>query len=75
MSVHRHAQTMLAEAQAAREWWTGSVRSLAVSVRVSVPVEVAQTQLPRSCRLPDKYPKVRLQLHVSNRRVDLINEG
>ncbi len=45
-------------------------------VRVSVPVAVAQMQLPKI--LPaflDESPKVRLQLHVNNRRVDIINEG
>lgn len=75
-SVHRHAQSMLAEAQAARE----AVDRLSAEprgiVRVSVPVGMAQQQMPRL--LPEflaRYPQVRLQLHVSNRRVDVINEG
>lgn len=75
-SVHRHAQSMLAEAQAARE----AVDRLSVeprgSVRVSVPVTMAQQQFPKL--LPEfmaQYPKVRVQLTVSNRRVDVINEG
>ncbi|HTL14993.1 MAG TPA: LysR family transcriptional regulator [Thermomonas sp.] len=75
-SVHRHAQSMLAEAQAARE----AVDRLSAEprgvVRVSVPVSMAQQQFPRL--LPEfmaLYPKVRLQLVVSNRRVDVINEG
>ena len=75
-SVHRHAQSMLAEAQAARE----AVDRLSAEprgvVRVSVPVGLAQEQMPRL--LPDflaRYPQVRVQLHVSNRRVDVINEG
>lgn len=74
--VYRHAQTMLAEAQAARE----VVERLSVEprgiVRVSIPVGLAQQQMPML--LPEflaRYPHVRLQLHVSNRRVDLINEG
>ena len=74
--VYRHAQTMLAEAQAARE----AVDRLSATprgvVRVSVPVSVAQTQL--SALLPEflaRHPDVRLQLQVTNRRVDLINEG
>ena len=76
MSVHRHAQTMLAEAQAAREVVDRLSAEPRGVVRVSVPVAVAQMQLPKI--LPaflDKYPKVRLQLHVNNRRVDIINEG
>jgi DNA-binding transcriptional LysR family regulator len=75
-SVHRHAQSMLAEAQAARE----AVDRLSAEprgvVRVSVPVGLAQQQMPEL--LPDflaRYPQVRVQMHVSNRRVDLINEG
>lgn len=75
-SVHRHAQSMLAEAQAARE----AVDRLSAEprgvVRISVPVSLAQQQVPHL--LPEflaRFPKVRVQLHVSNRRVDLINEG
>jgi DNA-binding transcriptional LysR family regulator len=75
-SVHRHAQSMLAEATAARE----AVDRLSAEprgvVRVSVPVGLAQQQMPEL--LPEflaRYPQVRVQLHVSNRRVDLINEG
>ncbi|GAA5008494.1 LysR family transcriptional regulator [Pseudoluteimonas lycopersici] len=75
-SVHRHAQSMLAEAQAARE----AVDRLSAEprgvVRVSVPVGLAQQQMP--LLLPEflaRYPQVRVQLHVSNRRVDVINEG
>lgn len=75
-SVYRHAQSMLLEAQAARE----AVDRLSAEprglVRASVPVALAQQQMPTL--LPDflaRYPDVRVQLHVSNRRVDLINEG
>ena len=75
-SVYRHAQSMLAAAQAARE----AVDRLSVeprgTVRVSVPVSMAQQQFPKL--LPEfmaLYPKVRLQLIVGNRRVDVINEG
>ncbi|MFW9487253.1 LysR family transcriptional regulator [Xanthomonas euvesicatoria pv. euvesicatoria] len=75
-SVHRHAQTMLAEAQAAREVVDRLSAEPRGLVRVSVPVSIAQIQLPKL--LPEflaKYPKVRLQLNISNRRVDVINEG
>lgn len=76
MSVYRHAQSMLAEAQAAREVVDRLSAEPRGIVRVSVPVSLAQMQMPRL--LPaflDAYPQVRLQLHISNRRVDLINEG
>lgn len=74
--VYRHAQTMLAEAQAARE----AVDRLSAEprglVRVSCPVALAQNQLARL--LPGflaAHPKVRVHLHASNRRIDVINEG
>ncbi len=75
-SVHRHAQSMLAEAQAAREAVDRLSAEPRGTVRVSVPVSIAQQQLPKL--LPEfmaLYPKVRLQLIISNRRVDVINEG
>ena len=76
MSVYRHAQTMLAEAQAAREVVDRLSAEPRGLVRVSVPVSLAQQQLPRLLpRFLEQYPQVRLQLHVGNRRVDLINEG
>ncbi len=75
-NVHRHAQAMLSEAQAARE----AVERLSAEprglVKVGCPVSLAQQQL--ACLLPDflhAHPQVRLQLQVSNRRVDVINEG
>ncbi len=76
MSVHRHALSMLAEAQAAREVVDRLSAEPRGTVRVSVPVSMAQLQFPKL--IPEfmaRYPKVRLQLIVSNRRVDVINEG
>jgi len=75
-SVYRHAQSMLAEAQAAREVVDRLSAEPRGLIRVSVPVGAAQEQMPRL--LPEflaRYPQVRVQLHVSNRRVDVINEG
>jgi DNA-binding transcriptional LysR family regulator len=75
-NVYRHAQAMLSEAQSARE----AVDRLSVEprglIKVSAPVALAQQQL--AGLVPDfltRYPQVRLQMQVSNRRVDLINEG
>jgi DNA-binding transcriptional LysR family regulator len=76
MSVYRHAQTMLTEAQAAREVVDRLSAEPRGVVRVSVPVALAQQQLPKLLpKFLEQYPKVRLQLHIGNRRVDLINEG
>ncbi len=75
-SVYRHAQTMLAEAQAARDVVDRLSAEPRGVIRVSMPVSLAQQQMPML--LPEfmaRYPQVRVQLHVSNRRVDLINEG
>jgi DNA-binding transcriptional LysR family regulator len=75
-NVFRHAQAMLAQAQAAQE----AVQVLSVEprgvVRVSCPVSLSQRLLSRV--VPGfliKHPKVRLQVHVANRRVDVIEEG
>jgi DNA-binding transcriptional LysR family regulator len=75
-NVFRHAQAMLGEAQSARE----AVDRLSAEprglVRVSCPVAIAQQQL--ADLLPEflaQHPDVRVQMEVSNRRVDLINEG
>ena len=76
MNVHRHAQAMLAEAQSAREVVDRLSAEPRGLVRVSVPVSLAQMQLPKL--LPQflrEHPKVRVQLNITNRRVDLINEG
>lgn len=75
-SVYRHARSMLAEAAAAREVVDRLSAEPRGIVRASVPVNIAQQLMPKL--LPDflaRYPQVRVQLHVSNRRVDLINEG
>ncbi len=75
-SVHRHALSMLAEAAAAHEVVDRLSAEPRGVVRVSVPVSLAQQQMP--VLLPDflaRYPQVRIQMHVSNRRVDVINEG
>jgi DNA-binding transcriptional LysR family regulator len=75
-SVYRHAQSMLAEAQAAREAVERVSAEPRGVIKVSSPAALAQDVLAQL--LPDflrRYPLVRLQLHVSNRRVDIINEG
>jgi DNA-binding transcriptional LysR family regulator len=75
-AVHRHAQSMLEEAKAAREVVDRLSAEPRGVIRLSVPVGIAQEMIPRL--MPEflaKYPQVRVQLHVSNRRVDVINEG
>ncbi len=74
--VHRHAIAMLAEADAALEAVEFARSEPRGPIRVSCPVALAQWGL--AALLPEflaKYPGVRLQLHVSNRRVDVLAEG
>ncbi len=76
MSVYRHAQAMTMEAQAARNVVDHLRAEPRGIVRVSVPVSIAQQELAKL--LPSflkKYPDIQVQLIVSNRRVDIINEG
>jgi DNA-binding transcriptional LysR family regulator len=73
---YQHCQAMLAEAQAAVEVVQSLRDSPRGTVRVSVPVTVAQTFL--SAVMPDflhRYPEVRVVLRVTNRVVDLYEDG
>jgi DNA-binding transcriptional LysR family regulator len=74
--VYRHAQAMIGAAEAANE----AVRFVQAEPRgplkVSCPVSLAQA--PLAHLLPEflaRCPHVQLVLHVSNRRVDVLNEG
>ncbi|MEO8161961.1 MAG: LysR substrate-binding domain-containing protein [Arenimonas sp.] len=74
--VYRHAQGMIAEAQAAREAVERVSSEPRGLVKVSSPVSLAQRIV--GPLLPDflaAFPHVRVQLQVSNRRVDVIPEG
>ncbi|HEV2703121.1 MAG TPA: LysR substrate-binding domain-containing protein [Steroidobacteraceae bacterium] len=74
--VYRHATAMLGEAEAAVaavEFARAEPRGV---VRLSCPVSLAQN--PLAGLLPEfftRYPSIRLLIHVSNRRVDVLNEG
>lgn len=74
--VYRHARAMRAEADAAVEAVEFARAAPRGVLRVSCPVAIAQSYLASA--VPDflaLYPQVRLQLHVSDRRVDVLNEG
>jgi DNA-binding transcriptional LysR family regulator len=74
--VYRHATAMLAQADAALEAVEFARSEPRGTIRLSCPVALAQSAL--AAILPGflgKYPAVRLQLHVSNRRVDVLSEG
>jgi DNA-binding transcriptional LysR family regulator len=74
--VFRHASAMLAEADAAVEAVEFARAEPRGIVRASCPISVAQTALTQI--LPEfmtRYPSVRVIVHASNRRVDVLNEG
>ncbi|MEB3766756.1 LysR family transcriptional regulator [Acinetobacter sp. MD2] len=76
MNIYRHAQVMMNAAQAAHDL----VDHLSVEprgiIKVAIPVSVAQNEFPKLIpAFLKRYPEIRLQLLVSNRRVDVINEG
>jgi len=74
--VQRHALAMLAEADAAVEAVEFARAEPRGLIKASCPVSVAQTFFADS--LPEfllRYPSVRVLLHATNRRVDVLNEG
>lgn len=74
--VFRHARAMLAEADAAVEAVEFARAAPRGTIKAACPVAVAQWALaPILPEFLGKFPAVRLQLHVSNRRVDVVSEG
>ena len=76
MDVYRHAQVMMNAAQAAHDVVNHLSSEPRGVIKVSVPVDIAQNQMAKI--LPaflKQYPEIRVQMMVSNRRVDVINEG
>lgn len=74
--VYAHATAMLTEATGALEAVEFARAEPRGRLRASCPVAIAQTLL--SPLLPEflaPHPAIRLQLHVSNRRVDVLGEG
>ncbi len=74
--VYRHAAAMLAEADAALEAVEFARAEPRGLLKVACPVALAQSALaPALPQFLAKFPQVRLQLEVSNRRVDVLSEG
>jgi DNA-binding transcriptional LysR family regulator len=74
--VYRHAAAMLAEADAALEAVEFARAEPRGTLKVACPVALAQSALaPLLPQFMAKHPAVRLQLQVSNRRVDVLAEG
>jgi DNA-binding transcriptional LysR family regulator len=74
--VYRHAAAMLAEADAALEVVEFARAKPCGTLRASCPVALAQSSLaPILPTFLETYPAIRLELQVSNRRVDVLTEG
>jgi DNA-binding transcriptional LysR family regulator len=74
--VYQHAAAMLAEADAALEAVEFARSEPRGALKDSCPVALAQSALaPVLPQFLAKFPLVRLQLEVSNRRVDVLSEG
>lgn len=76
MNIYRHAQVMLSAAQAAHELVDHLSTEPRGVIKLSLPVSIAQHEIAKI--LPaflKKYPEIKLQMIVTNRRVDIVNEG
>jgi DNA-binding transcriptional LysR family regulator len=74
--VRRHALAMLAEADAALEAVEFARAEPRGVIKVSCPIDLTQSGMVRF--LPEflsRYPSVRVVMHSTNRRVDVLNEG
>ena len=76
MNIYRHAQVMMNAAQSAHELVDHLSEQPRGVIKVSLPVTIAQNEIAKILPLFLKtYPEIKVQLIVSNRRVDIINEG
>ncbi|HWZ61756.1 MAG TPA: LysR substrate-binding domain-containing protein [Steroidobacteraceae bacterium] len=74
--VYQHATAMLAAADAALEVVEFARAKPCGTLRASCPVALAQAALaPLLPEFLERYPAIRLELHVSNRRVDVLAES
>jgi DNA-binding transcriptional LysR family regulator len=73
---HGHCLAMLAEAEAAQEAIERTRSEPQGTVRLSCPVLLAQSRVtPIVSRFLREHPRVRIEMEVINRRVDVIEEG
>jgi DNA-binding transcriptional LysR family regulator len=74
--VYQHAAAMLAEADAALEVVEFARAKPCGTIRASCPIALAQSALaPILPAFLAAYPAIRMELHVSNRRVDVLAES
>lgn len=76
MNIYRHAQVMMNAARSAHALVDHLSEQPRGLIKVSLPVSIAQSEMTKI--LPaflKRYPEVKVQLIVTNRRVDIVNEG
>lgn len=74
--LYRHAAAMLIEAEAAEHVVKGRLAEPSGTVRITASMPIAQFRLaPLLPRLAASYPKIRIMLHVTDRFVDIVQEG
>ena len=73
--VYRHARAALAEAEAVDEVVSRIRAEPQGLVRISCPIGLDRLLAAQLPRFLVRYPRLRVQVIVSNRRVDLIDEG
>lgn len=73
---YQHCQAVLVEAQGAREVMERQRSEPQGTVRVSCPTALLEYRIgPLVARFMTQWPKVRVMLEASNRRVDVLGEG
>jgi len=73
---YRHAAAMLIEAEAAEQVVKGRLAEPSGTVRITTSLPIAQFHLASVLpRLAASYPKVRIMLDVTDRFVDIVQEG
>lgn len=76
MNIYRHAQVMMNAAQAAHDLVDHLSTEPRGVIKLSTPVSIAQNEIARILpKFLKKYPEIKVQMIVTNRRVDIINEG
>ncbi|MBB2840590.1 MULTISPECIES: LysR substrate-binding domain-containing protein [Rhizobium] len=74
--LYRHAAAMLIEAEAAEHVIKGRLAEPSGTVRITASLPIAQFRLAALLpRLAASYPKMRITLDVSDRFVDIVQEG
>jgi DNA-binding transcriptional LysR family regulator len=76
VEFYRHAKAAVVEAEAAEHVVQGRLAEPSGAVRLTASVPTAQYRLaPLLPELARRYPRVRLEIHATDRFVDLVQEG